>query len=435
MENVEKTVEKRKRGRPKGTYNSKNKRLLELYAKRNPIKTVKLLPKQIEFFNDKHKEILLCGGMGSGKSLVLCLKLIQQASIPGNVCLLIRKFLTTLKKSTLRMLLESEGDREALLPPGSYEHNKQDRTIQIYGGGTILYTGADDPLSIRSINCGDVFIDEVTELDEEEYTELLLRLRVNVGSLTLYAVTNPSGKNHFLYKRFVIDKNPVRKIIYANSLENIFLPESARNVLSDLKGDAYDKFVDGQWSNKEKIIYPNFNQEKVVKNIEGIEYVNYILGVDYGYTHPTGILLCGLDKENRMYIISEWREQKKLQRDIMKQIISYKDFNPTILVDPSAAGLIAECQSQGLNALKANNDVNLGIERIKSKFEDGGIIISKECDKLISEIENYSYGEDWKPIKINDDLVDPLRYIANQVIGDIADKAIENANTTNFYIF
>ena len=110
-----------------------------------------MLPTQWDFLQATEQQVLMSGSAGSGKSLSLCAKAIQQAQIPGNTFLLLRKWLVNLKSSTLRTLLDGEGKRPPMLPPGTYRHNRSEKLIHLYGGGDIVYAGeGDDITRIRS---------------------------------------------------------------------------------------------------------------------------------------------------------------------------------------------------------------------------------------------------------------------------------------------
>ena len=141
--------------------------------------TLKLLPQQIQIMKSKKAELLFSGGFGSGKSCTLALKCLQGAQIPGNTVLLCRKTLTSLKNSTLTVLLNEKIGGHYILPPGAYDYNIQANRINLHGGGIIRLLGIEDQAKtrVRSINAGLVCIDEAIELTQSEYTELFMRLR------------------------------------------------------------------------------------------------------------------------------------------------------------------------------------------------------------------------------------------------------------------
>jgi phage terminase large subunit len=369
------------------------------------------LPKQLQVLNSKKQEILYSGARGAGKSLCLCLKVIQAALIPGNTVLLVRKTLTSLKQSTLRRLLTYDGTKIRLLPPGSYDHNKQECKIDIHGGGTIFYRGIEDEFTVRSINSGLVAIDEVIELKEEEYLSLNETLRCPASTCRqIVSATNPGPRNGWLFKRFILDKdNPKKEVIMTRTTENIYLPPDFIERFDGYDEDRYRRMVLGEWINFDKIIYSQFTRECVVRR-DVSEFTEFVIGVDYGFTHPTVILLIGLDKLGHIHVLEEWCKSGTLQSDIMEKIFTYKDFGCPVVCDPSAPGLIAAINDKGMICDKANNEVTEGIERVKNYIGKKCLTIDPSCEHLISEMETYSYDDSEKPIKINDDAVDVLRY-------------------------
>lgn len=153
-----------------------------------------------------------------------------------------------------------------------------------------------------------------------------------------------------------------------------------------------------------------------------LSYEDYLIGVDAGFTHPAAVLLVG-KMGDRLSVLKEWRKSKQLLEDICKVVHSFCEnlpVKPTVIVDPSAPTLIAQLQSEGINALKANNDVQGGINRVRNKFEIRGdfpdLTINEYCTQLVGEIESYEFDADTeKPVKVADDLVDCLRYVINYV--------------------
>jgi len=383
--------------------------------------TVKLLPSQAEFLAAPHKEVLFSGAYGAGKSKALGYAIARQACIPGNVCLLIRKTLTSLKRSTLLTLI---GNDDPVFPKGSYKYNLAESVIKVNGGGKIYVMGVDDPTRIRSINAGFIAVDESIELKEEEYLELMGRLRGTKGSRQIVMATNPALPSHFLYRRFFLDKSPDRKVIQAKTYENIWLPDDYIAQLKTLPEVLYRRYVEGEWCATEQAIYDQFNREIHVQPIkEWKAYDDYVIGCDMGYTHPAAIVLCGVAGE-KIHVLREYRKSKQLMNKLSKEIkdmCDSVDKSVTVVCDPSAATLIAQLDSDGFNVVKANNDVGGGINRIRQRLivRDGStpdLLINDTCPLLLEEMENYQFmDESEKPVKVNDDLVDALRYAVNHV--------------------
>ena len=384
-------------------------------------KSIKLLPSQYRFFCSQAKEVLYSGGYGSGKSRVLCYCAIREACKPGSSVLILRKTMTSIKKSTLLTLIGDQG----VLPKGTYTFNKQDGVISLNGGGQILVSGCDDFNRLRSMNLSLICIDEASELNSNEYQELLYRLRSSVGTRQILSSTNPATQSHFLYRRFFKDPSPNREVIQACSLENHHLPVDYIASLKEMDGQRYAKFVRGEWVSLESAVYDLFNRDEHVVTELPTECEHYLLGVDLGFRDPTCLLLVG-QIGDRLYVLDEIYRTKMMMNEIKTACIDYSVKYPDlkIIIDPSAALLGAELNAIGLPNIKANNDIMIGVNRVRSRLKkknSGGdiycpLLFSDSCSNLIREMESYQYSATKeKPIDVDNHALDPLRYICNYI--------------------
>lgn len=384
--------------------------------------TFTVLPSQMRVLRSRRREILYSGGFGSGKSDAVCFKIAQQACYPGNQILLVRKTLTSLKNTVLKNLIEAQPDRPAILPKNYYTYFKAENKISIAGGGDIYLTGLEDFYRIRSFNAGCICIDEGIELTHQEYVELMGRLRNKAPKYRqIMMATNPSSKGHWIYKRFYTKEIPGwenRTAIRASSYENIFSPKDYLRSLENMDEISRERYLHGRWMSQEAAIYQNFNREEHVLKLHEDLFTDYLLSVDFGYTSPCGILLIGIYGDNRYHVISELKKEKMLIGEYLKVIEDFKEYEPIVVVDPSAATLIAEIQNKEFMVEKAPNDVMIGIGRVRNKFQmihqSYALTIDPSCIKLIDELECYHYEPNSeKPVKQNDHLVDALRYAVN----------------------
>ena len=383
-------------------------------------KTIKLLPAQYRFIKSKAKEVCYSGGYGSGKSRILCYCAIREAVNKGASVLIVRKTMTSLKKSTLLTLIGEEG----VLPKGCYNYNKQDGVISLNGGGQIILAGCDDFNRLRSMNLSLICIDEVSELNETEYQELLYRLRADVGSRQLVSATNPATKSHFLWRRFFKSPSPNREVIQACSLENHHLPVDYIASLKEMDGIRYAKFVRGEWCSLENAVYDLFNRDEHVKSLQKTGYEHYYLGIDIGFRDPSCLLLIGQTGDN-LYVLDETYREKMMMSEIKAACIDYNVRYPDlkIIYDPSAALVGAELTGIGLPCIKANNDIMIGVNRVRSRLKktmgEGSyspLVFDELCLNTIREMESYTYQEGKeKPIDSDNHALDPLRYVCNYI--------------------
>lgn len=380
---------------------------------------IKLLPKQLEVLNCKSPELLVTGGFGSAKTRILCLSAVRAATVPGSFVGIFRKYRTSLMLTTVRTLLDPESNLPPVLPPEMISHHdKAKGIISIKGGGQILYVGLDQPLRLRSLNLSTGYIDEGVECNEEEYTTILFRLR-NTNSLCrqLVVCTNPGSTNHFLYKRFFENAPNTRTTITMKTEENIFLPpdyiERFRQSLSDIE---LKRYFYGQWCTNSNAVYPEFTNNNI-KEIEPGINENFYIAMDVGYrADPTVLLFCGHDPlSNTIFVYNEHYLQNKLLSDVLAYLEQYRDYNPLIVCDPSAAGYKNEMKAKGFRIVeKVNNRIVDGISITKNLMKNEKIIVDPKNINLIKELDLYSYDEKGNdlPKTGNDHGPDGLRYLS-----------------------
>lgn len=385
----------------------------------NKPKIYKLLPKQNEFLKSTAKETLMSGSWGSSKSFALGLAILKEASIPGSQILLCRKTYTALKRSTLQTLLYGDNP---IIPRGSYKFNKIDQTITLNGLGSVIYLmGLDDIMKVRSMNLSFVAVDEASELEEQEWLELRGRLRSQVGSRRIVGATNPSTPSSWLYQRFYVNKDSSRQVIESTTLDNIYLPKDYIESLKSMPQNLYDKFVLGKWIALEKAVYGEFDRNKHLKERNLGEFNKYLLGVDFGFTNPCAMALMGIDGDNNIHLIEEQKESKLLIGKIVQLAERYQKLEPLVIVDPSAPALIAEFEQNGFNVIKADNSVDSGIARMQDYLFKGKFSADPKCLEFIKEVENYIRDDNGKVVKINDHLMDAIRYCVNNMVDDKCD--------------
>jgi len=115
------------------------------------------------------------GGAGSGKSYGATQKILLKALNSKRRILVIRKIQNTIKHSIWSLMIAH------LQNSGFYEYcriNRSDFEIELPNGSIFIFKGLDDPEKIKSIDgITDIVIEEATELRQDEFMQLNLRLR------------------------------------------------------------------------------------------------------------------------------------------------------------------------------------------------------------------------------------------------------------------
>jgi len=360
------------------------------------------------FFESKNRYAILYGGAGSGKSYVTAQKiLIRLISEKNHNFLVIRKVARTIRESVFALFksLINELNLEVKI-------NETNMTIE-FNQNRIIFFGLDDREKIKSIaGISGIWIEEVTELSEEDFDQLDLRLRGKTTNYKQIILTfNPVSAEHWIKKKFFDKKVEDTFVLKTTYLDNPFVGSEYHQVMNRLKSDNYDYYkiyALGEWGNLKGLVYPKYETiEKLPEYFEE-EYI----GLDFGYNHPFAVVLVRIEKRNlfikELFYKSEWENHK-----VIEYFNNYPHLKKVrIYADSARADLISEWKSAGYNIKKANKSVFEGINAVKSF----NLYITQDSLNILREINLYSWKEDKngnsldEVIKLNDDALDAVRY-------------------------
>ena len=425
---------------------------------------IECFEKQQEFVDAEDREVGYGGAYGSGKSVALCIKSVKRASHPRAREGLCRKDNASLEKTTLKVLLDGDGDTPAVLTPGTYRINWKKQLIDLApsGGGQIQWFGLDsnaegDALRAGGHNLTGVGVDEAIEITEKNWVQLRGRVRSKAGDLSrqIYWASNPGAPSQYLALRYGIALGtvaaPGTRFISTAAYDNPHLPQDYLDDLSRLVGTARRRYYLGEWVGQEGLVFENFTREANVwtpPNAFG-PWARTVLAVDEGHTNPFVILLARIDSDGRAWIQREVYETKLLLEDKMARFDALRlamaqdhelaqDLETlnaeleeraprtldapsieAVIVDPSAADLIAELCARDYPAVAANNEVDAGIKRVRQALavaEDGRARLTLSADCLEAQKEAALYmlkpGTEL-PIKKHDHAWDAIRYLVS----------------------
>ena len=218
----------------------------------------------------------------------------------------------------------------------------------------------------------------------------------------------------------------------------------------------YAQRIDGIRKTTDSAVYSMFTDQNIFDgDIHAFDYrkTSRIICVDKGLNHPNGMIDVEVDYEIGMV----WQLQESLldfrdsevmnmglesiYQELLKLIRSRRnrEMPDFILVDPSAIELIKYLKMRGLPVREANNAVFttrgdekteahaiqdrdlIGIPLVQTAIAKLKYKVHEDCIETIRQIESYEAPFDEKAgkekvVKVNDDLVDPIRYVFNTLI-------------------
>ena len=350
-------------------------------------------------------EVLMDGAAGTGKTLAVLTWLYSVAlEWPGANMLIARKTRESLTPSCLRTFEEqilSIDDPDAM---SGRDRNQRDH-YKLSNGTRITICGVTDVERIKSAEYDVIYVNEVTELQQRDYSYLTTRLRKSTkGENTcpykiIISDCNPSYPSHFINRRFdPEDKNyhkiPSRRLrLLSKHEDNPMLWDSVNRCWTDDEhggGASYIRKLDslpgadkarmryGKWVGEEGLVYGEFSPDfHVIPRSDLPPMLYYVGAVDWGITNAGVIQIWGVDAEERGYMVHEVHAYNRgIDWWAEKAVKLYNKFRPRqFLCDPARRDMrelfnnrIGSRYGQPVSriCIPANNEHDAGIAQVKS---------------------------------------------------------------------
>lgn len=340
------------------------------------------------------------------------------------------------------------------------EYRVADKIVKIRNAGgqvsNVIFRPAEEPDKLRSLNLSGVYLDEASQISEAAFLLFQTRLR-GPGLRKLILTSNPAGHD-WIYKNWVKQdhfNSPVHKrrfqLIKAPSTENTHLPDGyVASMLDSFSKERVEREIMGSFDSFEGQVYHEFRRDvHVIKPFKIPDEWTRIVGHDAGFRNPTAVLWGAVDYDGNIYLYRELYEREWLISEIC--LGHAKTGKPGIValskgekidqarIDPSTRardGRTGESDWDEYQRhlpttwplLPANNDVELGIDRVKSYLKINDRTLKPRLfffDTLVNtleEVSTYKYrelganqqgkmNEKEQPVKVDDHAMDALRYL------------------------
>ena len=224
----------------------------------------------------KERYIVLYGGGGSGKSVFAAQRYIYKLLTGKCNLLAVRAVANTLRDSVfaeLKKVIKS-WKLETI-----FKILDGDMRIRCANGNEVLFRGLDDVEKLKSVTFAsgdltDIWIEEASEIVEEDFNQLDIRLR-GVGSIKQMVLTfNPIDVNHWLKKRFFDVNKPSTAILHTTYKDNRFIDDDYKALLESYRETDpyyYDVYCRGLWGVYGKTIFNAQSvNDQIAKNIKPV---------------------------------------------------------------------------------------------------------------------------------------------------------------------
>ena len=320
---------------------------------------------------------------------------------------IIRKTLPALKGSVLRDL------KEILINFGMFDSSKWHSVDGYYelGSNTIEWFSVDDETKLRGRKRDYLFINEATEINEEEYTQLILRTsdRVTID-------LNPS-----LWKSWIYDLEGQEDVFYTivTYKQNPFLSDVQVKEIEKLQyrdQNLWRVFGLGQKGVPTRVV---FNHQQMCDEIpKEAKLLGY--GIDFGWSDPN--TLVGVYKlDDNIYCDELLYLRHTTLPDFIYRIkdlgLNLKD---DFICDSANPQSIEEMKRNGINSKSVvKGSILHGIDLIKRH----NLFITPTSLNLINELNSYVWKQDKnlnnldEPVDKDNHILDGIRYVLQMKIG------------------
>lgn len=362
------------------------------------------------------------GATRSGKTFmdvvyVIPMRILAVKGKPG-LTVLLGNTKGTLQRNVIEPMQEIFGARRV----GSI---RSDNTAEIFGE-KVYCLGADNKKHVDKLRGASIkycYGDEIVTWNQEVFD--MLKSRLDKPYSRFDGTCNPEGPGHW-FKKFLDSDADIFQQKYTLDDNPFAPPEFVSALKSEYAGTVwYDRYILGEWKQAAGAVYPMY-LNALIKPFEA-EWSEIALSIDYGTQNAFAALLWGRTGD-AWYLFCEYRysgrdeRTQKTDDDYVRDMETFVEKNIPegkrrgllTIIDPSAASFIAAIRRSryGFRVQKADNDVLDGIRDTAVCLQRGTVRIFDTNLETIKELEGYVWDakEEDKPVKVNDHMMDAMRY-------------------------
>ncbi len=290
-----------------------------------------------------------------------------------------------------------------------------DMVCQFKNGSKILFRSAEDPNKLRGLDLHWFWLDEPRDMKADIYDVILGRIAQKAGCGWLTTTTKGFDWVHGkILKPFWDQTDPDIEVIQFTSYQNPHFPkEEIERLKKQYTEDFFNQEIMAQVVKIEGLVYKEFSRFEHVKEMD-IGRIKYsVIGVDFGFANPAAVYPVCFMNDGEIYIPEEFFQTGMLTKDLAVVIKKFteKYKGEATYCDPSEPGCIEELRLSGINAVKGNNQVFAGMNKVNEYIRPRKLFVNPSCINLIREFESYYIrpGTD-APVKIDDHALDAVRY-------------------------
>ena len=286
--------------------------------------------------------------------------------------------------------------------------NEAELTLLLRNGSRICLRGADNPDSLRGVGIDFLVLDEVADISEHAWREVLRPTLSDTGGHALFCST-PKGLNwfHDLYQEGQKSTDDQWASWQFTTIDGGWVPESEiEQAKKDLDAKTFRQEYEATFETYSGIIYYGFNMKHNVKNIDLPEDVTAIhVGLDFNL-NPMFATVSYI-KDDIIHVFDEIQIWSSNTDEISEEILRrYPGKKVFVYPDPAArqrrtssarrtdasilmnAGFIVKMPRAHMSIRDRINCVN---SKLCNAMGIRGVLIDPRCKNLINSLIRHTY--------------------------------------------
>ena len=324
------------------------------------------------------------------------------------------------------------------------------RNIAFICGVPVYCLGAEKRSQVAKIQGSSIkycYGDEIAKWNPEVFA--MLQSRLDKPYSKFDGACNPEYPGHWL-KAF-LDRTDIDSYVQKYTIfDNPFLDKDfIRSLCREYAGTVYyERYIRGSWALAEGLIFPMY-EDAIIDGLPDAEPTEWCVSVDYGTFNAFAAILwarygnvwIGTDE---YYYSGRTEGQQKTDEDYINDLVDFcrpvneweyrqqvtgrlfNGYQLDVIIDPSAASFIeAASRVKMFNVVHADNSVLDGLRVTASALRNGRIKINSRMKSWYDEAQGYVWDEkapEDAPVKINDHLMDSMRYFVKTVVSNEPDE-------------
>jgi PBSX family phage terminase large subunit len=358
---------------------------------------IELLKHQSLFLKSDIKNVLLLGGIGSGKTKAGSIYTLQSAiNYPKALGGIFANTYKQLINSTLSSLFQT------LMDAGiTFEYNQNKGILRI-GHAKILCQSLENYDAIRGVELGYAWLDEAGYAKEDAYEMILGRMRDPKGPLQTRLTTTPTGFN-WMHSYFAGEKKTKDfQMFQSSTKDNPHLPISyVTSLYESYDSKLAEQELEGKFTNIQSgRVYYAFDRKNNLTEVIKKEYPIYA-GMDFNVNPMTAVIAQIYD--DKVHVIDEIYLSNSNTPE-MSKYLKEKYGTVQIIADSTAKKNTTNAdygksdlfilKSDGHTVLPTKNPFRVDrYNSVNSLLEKKRILINNKCSKLIRDLEQVAYKE------------------------------------------